>query len=92
MDRLEFKTMFAKGKNASLYGSIASGFNVHLQIHDNLDFCYYIIAVLIRTKNAYKDDGKVVTYFNFLQLSDSVPLLLGDLLLVDATEPHAMST
>ncbi len=37
-DHLEFKTMLANRKNALLYGSIASGVNVHLRIHDDLDF------------------------------------------------------
>ena len=37
-DCLKFKTMFANGKNTSLYGSIATGNYVHLQIHDDLDF------------------------------------------------------
>ena len=83
--------MFANGKSLSFHGSIASGINVHLWIHDDLDFSYSITTVLIRTKNAYKDDGKVVSYFNFPQLGVSVPLLLGDLLLFDATESHAIS-
>ncbi len=90
--RLEFKKMFANGKNVSLYGSFASGVNVHLRIHDDIDFCYSITTVLIRAKSAYKDDGKVVLYFNFPQLGVSVPLLPGDLLLFDAAEPHAIST
>ncbi len=64
-DCLKFKTMFANGKNASLYGSIVSGINVHFRIHDDLGFCYSITTMLIRTKKAYKDDGKVITYFNF---------------------------
>ncbi len=64
-DRLQFKTMFANGKNSSLYGSIASGINVHLQVHDDLEFCHSITTVLIRTKKTYKYEGKVITYFNF---------------------------
>ncbi len=84
--------MFSHGKNASLYRKIASGINIHLWVHDDLDFCYSIITVLIRTKKAYEDDGKVITYFNFPQLGVSISLLLGDLLLFDATEPHAIST
>ncbi len=39
-DSLEFKIMFAKWNNASLYGSIASGINVHLRICVDLDFWY----------------------------------------------------
>ncbi len=64
-DHLQFKTMFANGKNSSLYGSIASGINVHLWVHDDLDFCYSTTTVLIRIKKAYMYDGKVITYFNF---------------------------
>ena len=64
-DCLQFKTMFANGKNSSLYGSIALGINVHLRVHDDLDFCYSITTVLIRTKKTYKYEGKVITYFNF---------------------------
>ncbi len=58
----------------------------------DLDFCYSTTTVLIKTKKAYKDDGKIITYYNFPQLGVSVPLLLGDLILFDATEPHAIST
>ncbi len=47
--------------------------------------------MLIGRKTAYKGDGKVMTYFIFPQLGVSVPLLLGDLLLFNATEPHAIS-
>ncbi len=89
---MEFKTIFGNEKNASFYGSIASGVNVYMRIHDDLAFSYSITTVLIRTKNAYKDDGKVVSYFNFPQLGVFVPLLPGDLLLFDAMEPHVIST
>ncbi len=64
-DRFEFKTMFANEKNASIYGSIASRISVHLMFFDDLDFCYSIATMFIRTKKAYKDDGKVMTYLNF---------------------------
>ncbi len=84
--------MFANGKNSSLYGSIVLGKNDHLRVHDDLDFFYSITTVLIGTKKAYKYDGKVITYFNSPQTGISVPLLPGDLLLFNATEPHAIST
>ncbi len=32
-DCVKFKTMFANGYRSSLYGSIASGVNVHLRVH-----------------------------------------------------------
>ncbi len=53
---------------------------------------YSITTVLIRTKKAYKDDGKVITYFDFTWLGVSIPLLPGELLLFNATELLAITT
>jgi len=91
-DHLKFKTMFANGYQSSLYGSIASGVNVHLRIHTDLDFCYSLTTVLIRCKKSYKMDGTKISYFNFPRLGVATPLRPGDILLFDATEPHASSS
>ncbi len=48
--------------------------------------------MLIRTKKAYSYNRKVISYFNFPQLAFAVTLCLGDLLLFDTTEPHAINT
>ncbi len=39
---LNFHTIFGNGYRALLYGSIAFRINVHLRIHNDLDFCYLI--------------------------------------------------
>ncbi len=91
-DWLKLKTMFAHGYKATLYGSIKSGIYVHLLIHDDLDFWYSITAVLIRPTKSYSDCGKVNFCFTFPQLGFSESLCPSDLLLFNATEPHAIST
>ncbi len=55
---LNFRTMFANGYQEWLYGSIASGINVHQKIHDDLNFCDSITTLLIRTKKSNKEMGK----------------------------------
>ncbi len=89
-NHLNFQTVFVNVYRALLYGSIVSRFNVHLQIHDGIDFVTQLQQYWSKQKT-YKDDGQVILYFNFPILGVTVPLWLGNLLLFDATKPHAIS-
>ena len=79
-----------KNNSAGIYGNIAHGVNVYLNVHDDLDFTY--CATTVQMKKQYTLDDDVVAYFCFPRLGIAVPLRPGDVLFFNPNEPHCVSS
>jgi hypothetical protein len=76
---------------SSIYSGIAFGVNVFLRAHVDDDFTYSVIQVHVDDMD-YAFDDDVVCYFCFPGLGCAVPLCPGDFLLINALEPHCLSS
>ena len=70
--------------------SVGFGHNVYLECHRDDDFTYSITTVITDDPEELNDE--ILAYFCFPRLGIAVPLRAGDILLFNATEPHAMSS
>jgi hypothetical protein len=77
--------------STSLYSGLAFGVNVFLRAHVDDDFTYSVIQVHVDSMD-YAVDDDVVCYFCFPSLGCVVPLRPGDFLLINALEPHCLSS
>ena len=73
-----------------IYGAYASGVNVYLNAHDDLDYTYS--ATSVHMKQDYKNNDSVVAYFTFPCLGIALPLRPGDVLFFNPREPHCISS
>jgi hypothetical protein len=77
--------------SSSIYSGIAFGVNVFLRAHVDDDYTYSVIQVHVDNVD-YRVDDEVVCYFCFPSLGVAVPLRPGDFLLINALEPHCLSS
>jgi hypothetical protein len=76
---------------STIYSGIAFGINVFLRAHVDDDYTYSVIQVHVDGMD-YEVDNEVVCYFCFPSLGCAVPLRPGDFLLINALEPHCLSS
>lgn len=76
---------------STIYSGIAFGVNVFLRAHVDDDYTYSVIQVHVDGMD-YDVDNDVVCYFCFPSLGFAVPLRPGDFLLINALEPHCLSS
>jgi hypothetical protein len=77
--------------SSTIYSGIAFGVNVFLRAHVDDDYTYSVIQVHVDNMD-YAIDDDVVCYFCFPSLGCAVPLCPGDFLLINALEPHCLSS
>jgi hypothetical protein len=77
--------------SSTIYSGIAFGVNVFLRAHVDDDYTYSVIQVHVDNMD-YAIDDDVVCYFCFPSLGCAVPLRPGDFLLINALEPHCLSS
>jgi hypothetical protein len=78
-------------KRSTIYSGIAFGVNVFLRAHVDDDYTYSVIQVHVDDMD-YAVDDDVICYFCFPSLGCAVPLRPGDFLLINALEPHCLSS
>ena len=88
MDTDTFTT--GNNKSSSIYGAIAHGVNVYLNVHQDLDFTYCALSIQMKKEYTLIDD--VVAYFCFPRLGIAVPIKPGDVLFFNPQEPHCVSS
>ena len=77
-------------RKSSIYGAIAAGKNVYLNIHCDKDFV--TCATSVHVAKQYHVDENSVIYFAFPRLGICIPLRPGDILFFNPNEPHAVSS
>ena len=77
-------------QSSRIYGAIACGVNVYLNVHKDQDFTY--CAVSIHMREEYTLSQRIVAYFTFPNLGIAIPLRPGDVLFFNPQEDHCVSS
>ena len=77
------------GVSSRIYGALATGLNVCLNVHTDKDFTFS--AIMLCMKKEYNIEDDVVAYFYFPGLGIIVPLRPGDVLFLNPRIHHCVS-